>query len=82
VFAIIIVAYHTEIFFASQSSAPQAGDDLPTEVCQHYDQDGEDYYGYRVCSNSVAGGIINILLCITLLIIDLLIPCLPSGVSS
>ena len=76
--AIVIVAYHTELYFAQGT---QAADDQPTDVCNYVDQE-DDYYGYRICSNSIAGGIINIFLCVTLLIIDLLIPCLPSGVSS
>lgn len=53
----------------------------PVSVCRYSDP-GEIYYGYRVCNNSIAGGVINVFLCVTLLIIDLLIPCVSSGVSS
>ena len=52
----------------------------PTAVCYFFDE-YDDYYGYRICVNLISAGMINILLCITLLIIDLFIPCLNSGVS-
>ena len=47
-----------------------------------YTDDEDDYYGYRVCTNSIAGGVVNVFLCATLLIIDLLIPCVTPSVSS
>ena len=57
-----------------------AGGGQPYRVCRYYDTD-EDYYGYRVCANSIAGGIINVFLCVTLLIVDLLVPCVTPSVS-
>jgi len=57
-----------------------AADDEPDDICDFVDEN-DDYYGYRVCINMVAAGLINILLCLVLLIIDLFNPCLNSGVS-
>ena len=50
-------------------------------VCFYYDTD-DDYYGYRVCNNSIAAAIVAIFVCNVLLVIDLLIPCLNTGVST
>ena len=76
--SIIIVAYQVELFFAG--GFPTSMEDEPIRVCEYYDFD-DDYYGYRACSNMIAAGVVNILVCIILLIIDLFNPCLNSGVS-
>jgi len=67
-----------ELFFAG--GFPTSMEDEPIRVCEYYDFD-DDYYGYRACSNMIAAGVVNILVCIILLIIDLFNPCLNSGVS-
>ena len=74
------MAYHTELYFAGMTGGEPA-EDQPVAVCGYNDPD-DDYYGYRVCVNSIAGGVVNVFLCITLLIIDLLIPCVTPPVSS
>ena len=71
-----IVAYQAEL----QYVRGMAADDEPDDICDFVDEN-DDYYGYRVCINMVAAGLINILLCMVLLIIDLFNPCLNSGVS-
>ena len=78
VLAIIIAAYHSELYFARGTGAAE---DQPVGVCTYTDPD-DDYYGYRVCNNSIAAAIVAIFVCNVLLIIDLLIPCLNAGVSS
>ena len=78
VFSIIIAAYHSELFFARGTGA---ADDQPVSVCTYTDSD-DDYYGYRVCNNSIAAAIVAIAVCNVMLIIDLLIPCVNAGVSN
>lgn len=78
VLAIIIAAYHSELYFARGTGAAE---DQPVLVCSYTDTD-DDYYGYRVCNNSIAAAIVAIFVCNVLLIIDLLIPCLNAGVST
>jgi len=75
---LVIAAYQVELYFYPMSY--YHNDKQPVEVCR-YENDGSDYYGYRICINMISATIINVLLCTTLLIIDLLIPCLNSGVS-
>ena len=78
VLAISIAAYHSELYFAR--SVPQAAENQPAFVCSYNDLD-DDIYGYRICSNSIAASVVSVFICIILLIIDLLIPCLNAGVS-
>jgi len=68
-----------ELFFAPGFG--NAGEDQPVEVCNYYNDD-DNYYGYRICINMMSAAMVNIFLSVTLLIIDLFIPCLNSGVSS
>lgn len=77
VLAIIIAAYHSELYFAQGTGAAE---DQPVLVCSFTDTD-DDYYGYRVCNNSIAAAIVAIFVCNVLLIIDLLIPCLNAGLA-
>ena len=74
----IIVSYQVDLYLSTDYG--NASEDEPVEVC-HYIDDGDDYYGYRVCMCMIAAGVINILLCMMLLTIDLFNPCLNSGVS-
>jgi len=75
---VVIVSYQVDLYLAPGNG--NASEDEPVFICSYYD-DGDDYYGYRVCINMIAAGVINILLCMTLLTIDLFNPCLNSGVS-
>ena len=75
----IIVAYQVDLYLAPGNG--NAVEDEPVAICRYVD-DGDDYYGYRICMNMISAGVINILLCMTLLIIDLFNPCLNSGVSA
>ena len=79
VLAISIAAYHSELYFAR--FVPQAAENQPVSICLYNDLD-DDFYGYRICSNSIAASIVSVFICIILLIIDLLIPCLSAGVSN
>ena len=67
-----------DLFFAGGYG--DLGEDEPVAVCSFTDAD-DNYYGYRVCNNMIAAGVINIFLCVILLIINLFNPCLNSGVS-
>lgn len=78
VLAISIAAYHAELYFAQ--GVPQAAENQPVAVCPYNDVD-DDYYGYRICANSIAASIVSLYVGVVLLIIDLLIPCLNTGVS-
>ncbi|XP_065908590.1 uncharacterized protein [Dysidea avara] len=73
--SLIIAAYLVELYFAP--SVGNASEDQPVAVCDYYD-DGGNYYGYRICINMMSAAMINIFQCITMLLIDLFIPCLNS----
>ena len=64
-----------ELYFARTTG--HAGEDQPVGVCDYYNDD-DNYYGYRICTNMMSAAMINIFLSVTLLIIDLFIPCLNS----
>ena len=67
-----------ELYFARTTG--HAGEDQPVGVCDYYNDD-DNYYGYRICTNMMSAAMVNIFLCMTLLIIDLFIPCLNSQAS-
>ena len=75
VFAIIIAAYRTELYFAREFG----GRDQPVGVCTFHDDD-DDVYGDRICNNGIASAIISILVAMALMLIDLQIPCTNSTV--
>ena len=69
VFAIIIAAYRTELFFAHETG----GCDQPVQVCT-FDDDADDVYGGCICNNGIASAIISVLVAMALMLIDLQIP--------
>jgi len=73
--ACAIAAYRVELFFAIAVE----NSDLPTEVCKHVDKD--EYRGDRICNNAIGAAISTIIVTVVLLVIDMLVPCLNTGVS-
>ena len=67
-----------DLYFSS--GYQELAEEEPEKVCFLSDAD-DDYYGFRICNNLIAAGVINIFMCVILLIIDLFNPCLNSGVS-
>jgi len=53
----------------------QREEDLPMGICRYIDDDGK-YRGDRYCNNAIAASVVSILVAITLMMIDLQVPCL------
>ena len=74
----MIAAFRSELFSAATTIAFTGRNDdrdLPLGICFFIDVD-DHVYGDRICNNALAGAIINILVVQTLIVVDLLIPCL------
>ena len=91
-FCIVIAAFRTELFSTavtgtvttlnSGPSAASGNRDLPIAICFFTDlEDGDNFYGDRVCNNAIAGAVASILFAMGFMIIDLQMPCTTSTVT-
>jgi len=74
-----VAALRADLFSSALNESGRR--DLPWEICFYSEDDG-DYRGDRICNNALANAIVCILVAISLMMVELLIPCLNSTVSA